>query len=244
MTTRYVIRFDDITPMMAWSHFAPFDEVSKELGLPFLVGVVPDCRDSSLSVEEERADFWDWLRIRAARGWTIAQHGFTHVYETGEKGVLGIGRKSEFAGLSYQEQYDKLAAGKDILVREGLWHGVFMAPSHSFDQITLKALAALEFTALTDGYGFFAYDLFGIHALPQLLARPLGVGLGVETVCLHVNTLSQAQIEGHIAFLRSNRASIISFEDALAVRPPVPMIAEFARLTTEITLKFYRLARG
>jgi len=43
MTTRFVIRFDDVTPGMAWSKFAPFDALAQELNIPYLIGVVPDC---------------------------------------------------------------------------------------------------------------------------------------------------------------------------------------------------------
>jgi hypothetical protein len=68
MTTRFVIRFDDVTLGMAWSKFAPFDALAQELNIPYLIGVVPDCRDPALSVEPHRADFWDFVRERMARG--------------------------------------------------------------------------------------------------------------------------------------------------------------------------------
>ena len=244
MPTRFLIRLDDITPGMAWSKFAPFEQLADELGLAYLIGVVPDCQDKALTVEPERADFWEWLRGRAAKGWTLAQHGHTHVYMTESRGLLGIGRKSEFAGLSYSEQYEKLAAGKDILLREGVWHGVFMAPSHSFDANTLKALKALDFKALTDGYGFYAYDLGGLVALPQLLARPLGLGLGVETVCLHANTMGEGSIRQMIAFMRQNRSSMIGFSEAIAVEPPSDMVDRLTRTLSDIALRAYRLAKG
>ena len=244
MSTRYLIRFDDIAPGMAWSRFERFDRLARDLGLPFLVGVVPDCKDPSLSVEPERADFWPWLRDRAARGWTVAQHGHTHVYETDERGLLGIGRKSEFAGLPYAVQYDKLAAGKAILEREGLWQGVFMAPSHSFDRATLKALKVLGFTAITDGYGFYAYDFEGLAAVPQLLSRPMGLGFGVETVCLHVNTMGDGAIDQSLAFIRANRAAIIGFREALTIVPPIGLVGDLMRVASEAVLRGKRLARG
>ena len=244
MTTRYLIRFDDITPGMAWSKFKPFEAVADELNLPFLVGVVPDCRDSTLVVEPERADFWAGLREKAAKGWTIAQHGYTHIYATKERGLLGIGRKSEFAGLPYAKQFEKLANGKEIMMREGVWHGVFMAPSHSFDANTLKALKALDFSAITDGYGFFAYDVDGLIALPQLLARPLGLGLGVETICLHVNTMSDASIARMVGFIREHRSSIIGFGDAIAIESKSVLVEQFLRFMSQFALRSYRRVRG
>jgi len=244
MPTRFLIRFDDITPGMAWTKFEPFEQAADELDLPYLIGVVPDCRDPSLTVEPERADFWVWLRGRAARGWTIAQHGYTHIYATSERGLLGIGSKSEFAGLPYSEQYQMLAAGKAILVREGLWHGVFMAPSHSFDANTLKALKALDFKAITDGYGFYAYDVDGLVALPQLLSKPLGLGFGVETICVHANTMSEAAIERMVDFIKAHQAQVIGFGEAIAMAPPSEVFDRLTRMASQWALRVYRLARG
>lgn len=244
MTTRFVIRFDDVTPGMAWSKFAPFDALAQELNIPYLIGLVPDCRDPALSVEPHRADFWNFVRERVARGWTVAQHGHTHHYVTAERGLLGIGKRSEFAGLPFAEQKEMLATGKDILVREGVWQPVFMAPSHSFDENTLKALDDLGFESLTDGYGFYPYKIRGLLAVPQLFSKPIGFGFGVETVCLHVNTLSVAQIDRQVATLRARRGSIISFPEALKVVAPVPLIAPVVRVASEVALKTFRSLRG
>ena len=244
MTTRYLIRFDDVVPAMAWSRFAAFEQIAADLSLPFLIGVVPECRDPKLSVEPESPDFWNWVRTRKHAGWTIAQHGYQHLYETDARGLLGIGRKSEFAGLPYDAQVQKLAAGKEIMQREGVWSGVFMAPSHSFDENTVQALRDLEFTALTDGFGFYPYDLHGLMAVPQLVARPLGFGFGVETICLHVNTMSEEAIGRMIDFIRVHRRQIISFDEALQVKASVPFIASSLRHLTSAALRARRAVRA
>jgi predicted deacetylase len=243
MPTRFLIRFDDITPGMAWTKFKAFEQAADEMGLSYLIGVVPDCQDPKLSVETERPDFWAWLRERAAKGWTIAQHGHTHLYATDARGILGIGRKSEFAGLPYADQYEKLAKGKALMMHEGVWHGVFMAPSHSFDINTVKALKALNFSAITDGYGFYAYDIAGLTALPQLLARPLNLGLGVETICLHANTMTDDAIARMVAFMRENRTALIGFGDAIALQSSSEIVDQLARALSEIALRAYRFVR-
>jgi predicted deacetylase len=244
MATRYLIRFDDVTPGMAWSKFASFEAVAETHDLPFLVGVVPACRDPALMVESPRSDFWDWLRERRNLGWTIAQHGHTHVYTTDHPGLLGIGKKSEFAGLPFDVQLRSLEAGKVILEREGLWQGVFMAPSHSFDQATLAALKALGFSALTDGYGFYAYELDGLKAVPQLLSRPLGVGFGVETVCLHVNTMSDQAVARMVAWMVQHHDKIISFNDALQIKASIPGFVALTRMASQFALQTLRQVRG
>lgn len=244
MTTRYLIRFDDVVPTMAWSRFRVFDEIADELSLPYLIGVVPECRDPKLMVESARSDFWAWARARRKAGWTIAQHGYQHLYETEGRGLLGIGRKSEFAGLPYEVQFEKLSRGKVILQNEDVWEDVFMAPSHSFDAETLRALRDLNFTAITDGFGFYPYELCGLIAVPQLVARPLGFGIGVETICLHVNTMSDDAIKRIIDFIRTHHKLIISFREAKEVIPAFPPIPSLLRSATSTALRLRRAVRG
>jgi hypothetical protein len=119
-----------------------------------------------------------------------------------------------------------------------------MAPSHSFDANTLKALDDLGFESLTDGYGFYPYKINGLMAVPQLFSKPVWLGFGVETVCLHVNTLSAGQIDRQVAALRARRGSIISFSEALKVVAPVPLIAPVVRVASEVALKTFRRVRG
>lgn len=244
MTTRYLIRFDDVVPTMAWSRFRPFEELADELTLPFLIGVVPDCRDPKLMVEPSRPDFWAWARARQKSGWTIAQHGYQHLYETEARGLLGIGRKSEFAGLPYERQFEKLSRGKAALQNEDVWEDVFMAPSHSFDVETLRALRDLNFTAITDGFGFYPYELHGLTAVPQLVARPLGLGFGVETICLHVNTMSDEAITRMIEFIRAHHPKIISFREAKKIISPWPLVPPVLRSATSTALRLRRAVRG
>jgi predicted deacetylase len=240
---KFLLRFDDVAPEMAWSRFDPFDELSRDQDLPLLVGVVPRCLDPLLCVEPANAAFWDTVRGWVGRGWTIAQHGYTHQYVTREPGILRIGVQSELAGLPYEEQFSKLKAGKRILTEQGVWQPVFMAPSHSFDETTLQALADLKFQYLTDGYGVYPYKFGKLTAVPQLFASPLNFGFGVYSICLHVNTLNEQQIMRIIEFVKKNRSRFISFDEAAAMRNPVPGIAEAMRFLTSSPLRVMRRIR-
>lgn len=240
INTHYLLRFDDVVPQMAWSKFKIFEDLATEYSLPFLVGVVPDCRDPRLNVEPERSDFWQWLRERKAAGWTIAQHGYQHIYDTPSRGMLGIGRKSEFAGLPYAVQFDRLSKGKDILMREQVWQRIFMAPSHSFDEVTITALQALGFVALTDGFGFFPYRMEGLTAVPQLISRPLPLSVGVETICLHVNSMSGEEIRSMVRFIRARHNKIISFQEAALIEEPIPGMSVALRYLSERALRLWR----
>jgi predicted deacetylase len=246
MSSKFIIRFDDITPSMAWSKFSAFDDIAKELDIPFLVGVVPHCLDPNLAVEPVRNDFWDVVREWYARGWAIAQHGYTHQYETQNSGIFSIGHQSELAGLSYKQQFSKLEAGKKILVQEGVWQPVFMAPSHSLDEVTLQVLEELEFRYLTDGYGVYPYKMGSLTAVPQLIESPIHFGFGVYTLCFHVNGMSQAQILKGLHFIREHRMQIISFEESNAISCPIPGVASAIRFITSAALpkirKFHKMS--
>lgn len=225
---------------MAWSKFEAFDVISKQKNLPFLVGVVPNNKDPKLNVEKTHEAFWDSIRQWKTRGWTIAQHGYTHEYLTKNGGLLNLSGKSEFAGLSYDVQVERLLAGKTIMEKEQVWDPVFMAPSHSFDTNTLKALKQLGFKAITDGYGLYPYELHGLQAVPQLFSSGKSLCFGVYTVCIHINTISEVQMRALLQFISSNRANIIPFEDALNIKCPMPGYATFTKISTEYMLRLYR----
>ena len=49
MGAKYIIRFDDIAPGMAWSKFSAFEDLLKELGIRPIIGVVPKCEDKMVA---------------------------------------------------------------------------------------------------------------------------------------------------------------------------------------------------
>jgi predicted deacetylase len=240
MASKFVLRFDDIAPAMDWQKFEVFESLARELDLPVLVGVVPDCVDPKLSVGPAKVNFWDIVRSWSALGWTIAQHGHTHQYVTKNGGMFGVGRKSEFAGLPANQQFAALEAGKNIMVSEGVWQPVFMAPGHSLDLVTIALLARLGFQFITDGYGVYPYPVGELIAVPQLFSVPIHFGLGVYTICLHVNRMSDVEIQRMVAFVRENRQRFISFEQAATTKCAVPGAAAMARTTTSVVLRSIR----
>lgn len=228
---------------MAWSRFSAIDALARELAIPVLIGVVPDCRDPKLAVEMPEENFWERVRGWRDSGWTIAQHGYTHEYVTADPGLISVNRQSEFAGLSYQEQYAKLRDGKEILQREGVWQPVFMAPSHSFDDNTVRALAALHFDYITDGYGMFPYRIGSLTAVPQLFASAMHFGFGVYTLCLHPNNMTAGQRSDLLAWMRLHRRQIVSIHEAAKVRCALPLVAPLLRTMTSFVIRKIRVSR-
>lgn len=74
------------------------------------------------------------------KGWIIALHGYNHVYSTNEGGINPVNKRSEFAGISLEQQKKKIRSGVKIFRENGHDPQVFFAPSHTFDENTIKAL--------------------------------------------------------------------------------------------------------
>lgn len=166
MEIKILIRFDDICPTMDFAQFNRAVELMDQYNVKPLIGVIPCCKDKDLQIEEEHEDFWVYVKSLRDKGYTIAMHGYEHVFCSQHHGMVNRRIGSEFAGLSLQEQIDKLQKGKAILNSYGIETDVFFAPAHSYDRNTLKALAASGFKYMSDGKSSKAYFLEGIKCLP------------------------------------------------------------------------------
>lgn len=237
---KYIIRFDDITHDMSWQNFFAVKQSLENLGIRSVLGVVPENLDLTLQYEPPRTDFFDLMRKFRQYGDTIAQHGTHHCYTSDHSGILGINRFSEFAGLNYIDQLALLRTGKNILQKEGIWEPYFMAPAHSFDSNTLKALLELEFIGLTDGYGFFPYNQNGLKLIPALTSSPFNVGFGYCTICLHTNTMSLEAIERLLKFVVHNRSKFIDFKSLFNMNASSGIHHIMLRQMTRYGLKYYR----
>lgn len=183
---RYLLRFDDICPTMDWKVWNAIEEILVEQGVKPLLAVIPDNRDPKLMLDPPAPDFWERVRAWQSRGWAIGLHGYQHRYVNGEPGILRIGRKSEFAGLDYDEQHEKLRLGLEIFGREGVRADAWVAPSHSFDWTTVDALAAHGIRTISDGLAFRPYrDQRGTIWVPQQSAMMRAMPWGVWTFCYH-----------------------------------------------------------
>lgn len=193
---KIAVRLDDITPDMDWEKFTRFRKLMDEAYVLPLAGVVPDSRDPNLHICDARPGFWDFVNELEENGWTIAMHGCHHVYTTQEGGMLPLNRESEFAGLPYEKQEHLIREGRRILEDHGIVTDLFMAPAHSYDRNTLRALLANGFTKMTDGFGNAPYTYRGMTFYPISLNRASVLKKkekeGVTTFVVHVNTMNES----------------------------------------------------
>jgi peptidoglycan/xylan/chitin deacetylase (PgdA/CDA1 family) len=196
---------------MDWSVWNKLETIFTKHGIRPILAVVPDNQDPKLKIDPPDPDFWERVRGWQAQGWAIGLHGYQHLYVNKEPGLLHLNDQSEFAGLGYEEQKEKLQRGLAIFAREGVRADAWVAPSHSFDQVTVTALRELGIQVISDGFGLFPYrDAEGSTWVPQLFATLRPMPFGVWTSCCHP-TLSPEQLidfERRAAYLRPSMISL------------------------------------
>lgn len=213
------IRMDDITPDMDWAKFLRFKELCDLYQVKPLIGVVPDNQDELLHIDEAREDFWEYILQLQREGWIIAQHGSEHIYKTKKMGCFPLNRLSEFAGLDYKEQFASLKKGVEILKSHGIETDFFMAPAHSYDQNTLRALKALGFQKITDGFGELPYMWKGMTFYPisYKQSSSLKKEKGYTTFVVHANTMNETDFVRYEKLFAQYREKLISYKDYLEV---------------------------
>lgn len=140
MITKYLIRLDDACPTMAKDRWQKIEYILDKYSIYPMVGVIPANQDHSLVLDEEDCNFWNKVKTWQKKGWSIALHGYDHIYCSNKAGVNPIHNRSEFAGLPLNSQKKKIKAGVDIFLSHGIYPLFFFAPSHTFDENTLIAI--------------------------------------------------------------------------------------------------------
>ncbi|HEY2748348.1 MAG TPA: DUF2334 domain-containing protein [Polyangia bacterium] len=211
---RYLVRFDDICPGMNWQVWREIEKILADHDVKPMLAVVPSNEDPTLDVAPKEPRFWEEVRQWQARGWTIGLHGYQHRYVTREKGLIGINARSEFAGLPAAEQADKLRRAVEIFAAEKVRPDVWIAPGHSFDEITVAALHELGVGAISDGFFLSAHrDARGMLWVPQQIWGFRYRPFGLWTVCYHHNDWSAGDVRRFAAAVAAYRARITSFAE-------------------------------
>jgi len=220
---KIAVRLDDVTPDMDWQRFLSFKALLDKYQVKPLIGIIPDNRDENIRGEKEGAprDFWGYVRELEEKGWSIALHGYRHLYTTGKGGIFPLNHFSEFAGVSYEEQCRMLSEGKRILEEKGIETKLFMAPAHSYDHNTLKALLANGFTGMTDGFGDRPYSYKGITFYPISfhLGQTLKKKKGYSTMVVHTGTIREEELRRYEEYFEKPGVEWISYEEYLKQEP-------------------------
>lgn len=206
--TSYLIRMDDIHPNMNYDRFNTFCQLLDKYNIKPILGVIPNNKDKSLNIGEYIKDFFLKIKKLQENGYIVSLHGYEHKYSKKESGIMGINQYSEFAGLSYEEQNNKITKGLEILNSNGIKTDMFMAPAHSFDQNTINALVANGITMITDGFYLYPYFKEGIWYIPQQFWNYREIKFsGLFTFCFHLDTFSDDEFN---KFLKNSERFILN----------------------------------
>jgi len=221
MNARYLIRLDDACHGMHLHRWRRVEEVLDRHEVRPIVAVVPDNHDPKLMAGERDEGFWDKVRAWSAKGWTVAMHGCTHVMQPTESPLLlPFYKRSEFAGLDLEAQAVKIRTSWQQFLAQGIAPEVWVAPAHSFDVQTLRALQReTSIRIVSDGIAWNSYSAHGFHWIPQQLWGFSERRSGLWTVCLHPNTMDDQSIASlERAIVGPFGARIISVSQ-VALRP-------------------------
>lgn len=224
---KIAVRLDDITPDMDWERFLQFKALLDRYQVKPLIGIVPDNQDENLKKQTKKTqipeDFWSYIKELEADGWILAMHGVHHIYTTDKGGLFPLNNFSEFAGIPLDKQKEMLLKGKLILKEKGIETKIFMAPAHSYDRNTLKALKEIGFTALTDGFGNYPYLWDGLKFYPISfnLSSTFKKKNGYSTMVVHTDTVTSDDMKRYESYFQNENIRWISFKEYLA--QPVKM---------------------
>lgn len=213
------IRMDDITPDMDFEKFYRVKKMLDTYQIKPLIGVVPYNQDFNLKKNPVLEDFSGFLKLLQSEGYEIALHGCYHVYTTSKKGMFPLNDFSEYAGVSYEKQDEMIRKGKARLQEWGIETDIFMAPAHTYDKNTLKALAANGFKRITDGFGTKPYIRSGLTFYPIAAKRSecFSDKEGYTTLVLHANMMEEKDFQRLEQQLKENKGKFIPYSGYLNV---------------------------
>ena len=210
--SKYIIRLDDAADRMDYQKWDQMESLLDKYNIHPLVGVIPNCKDKMMDIYDVDPDFWDKVHQWEEKGWTIALHGYEHVYYTNEGGINPVNERSEFAGLSLEKQKLKIKNGVEIFHDHGLEPKVFFAPSHTFDLNTLEALKQeSNIHIISDTIANKPYSRYGLTFVPQQSGRVRKLPFKVVTFCYHPNMMTQEDFEVLGSFLKTNCNNFFDF---------------------------------
>ena len=213
---KYLIRLDDACPTMDRTKWGRIEAILDRYGIKPMVGVIPYNEDPKQEIDSVDANFWNKVHQWENKGWAIALHGYNHCYSSdgGLKGLNPMWSRSEFAGLSLEEQRLKIRKGVAIMREQGFNPQYFFAPSHTFDENTLAALREeSDICIISDTIAIKPYKNGDFVIVPQLGGHCVEMKLpGVWTFCLHPNMMSDENFVDTEMFIQTHKDQFVSFD--------------------------------
>lgn len=211
----YLIRLDDASEFMDIKKWSEIEKIFDKYNIKPIVGVIPNNQDLSLVSRYNKDNyFWDKVRDWQKKGWTIALHGYSHVYETNSGGLNPINFRSEFAGVDLEIQKEKISKGIAILKKNEISTKIFFAPAHTFDKNTLTALKdSSDIRIISDTIANNVYKKDDFYFIPQQSGKVRNLPFKLTTFCYHPNEMTPIEYLILEEFIKNNVDKFGSFLD-------------------------------
>lgn len=212
---KYLIRLDDACPTMDHGKWAAIESILDRYDVKPMVGVIPHNEDPKQKIDAPDIYFWNKVQQWEQKGWSIALHGYNHVYSSNEGGINPLWNKSEFAGHPLELQKEKIRKGIAIMREHNINPKYFFAPSHTFDENTLTALfEETDIRIISDTISIKPYRYGEFIFIPQQSGHPIRIPFGgIVTVCYHPNTMTDDSFKKLETFLTSHKDQVSSFDN-------------------------------
>lgn len=213
------MRLDDACEKRNVEKWGYMEKLLDEYGIKPLVGIIPYCEDPMMDQYPHDLEFWKRVQNWKSKGWVIAMHGYNHVYSKREGGINPVNLRSEFAGEELTIQRKKIRYGYEIFKQNNIKPEVFFAPSHTFDENTIKALKLeTEIRIISDTIANSPYNKYGITFVPQQSGQVRKLPFKMVTFCYHPNSMNNNDFKKLEKFLKKNKNLFIEFPLELTKR--------------------------
>lgn len=212
------MRLDDASEHMDISKWGHIEEILDKYNVKPIFGIIPKNGDETqVPKYEYNKNFWNLVHKWIDKGWIPAMHGYEHKYITTDGGINPVNRRSEFAGVSYEKQAEKIKLGYRILVEHDIQPRIFFAPSHTFDENTLKAIKdETPIRIISDTIAWDIYKEGDFWFIPQQSGHVRKLPFRTVTFCYHPNTLNEKGFEILENYLCNNK-HFAAFSDELLI---------------------------
>lgn len=216
MNNQYLIRLDDACPTMNGAKWKRALDILDRYQICPMIGIIPHNEDEKQMIDAPDSTFWDKARMWEEKGYAIAMHGYNHCYisDKGLQGLNPLWSRSEFAGVDYDVQCQKIKEGYALLKEQGLHPRFFFAPSHTFDYHTLKALKEYtDIRMISDTIATKPYKDMEFVFIPQMGGHCIEMKIpGIWTFCLHPNEMTDNNFSTLETFLQKHQQEFCSFD--------------------------------
>ncbi len=226
----YLIRLDDASEYWDKQKWHRMADLLDKYEIKPIFGIIPDNKFELHMKYEKDTDFWDTVDLWIKNRYTPALHSYQHIYCTESGGINPVNFRSEYAGLTFEEQCIKIEKGNEILLNHGIEAEIFFAMAHTFDINTLKALKEKsDIRIISDTVATDVYFENEFHFIPQQTGSVRKLPFKTVTFCYHPNTMTDDTFEKLEKFIIKNKCKFIAYRDINFQKRKLNFIDKFFR---------------